>query len=90
VAGGSDREPMLQLSSPLFDKITIRLNQDYYSGETFQITADGDASEDHYIRSVSLNGKPLDTFQFPWRTFTEGGKLEIKRSTDPVESWGTE
>jgi predicted alpha-1,2-mannosidase len=90
VAGGSDKDPMLQLSAPLFDKITIRLNQDYYSGETFRITADGDASEDHYIRSVTLNGKPLNTFQFPWRTFTQGGELEIKRSHEPVESWGTE
>lgn len=90
VAGGSDGEPTLQLSSPMFDKITIQLNPDYFSGETFQIFADGDATEDHYIRSATLNGKPLEPLQFPWRRFTEGGKLEIKRSNKPVESWGVE
>ena len=35
--GGADIDPSYDLSSPIFDKIIIHLDQDYYSGDRFTI-----------------------------------------------------
>ena len=89
VAGGSDQEPTLQMSLPMFEKIRIDLHPDHYSGDEFVITVDGDPSDHKYIRSVTLNGESWDSFKFSWDTFIEGGHLHFNSSPEPVRTWGT-
>ena len=88
VAGGSDQEPTLQMSLPMFDRIRIDLHSDHFTGDEFIITVDGDPSKDRYIRSATLNGKPWNSFAFPWDEFTQGGHLHIQSSPEPVKTWG--
>lgn len=90
VAGGSDQEPTLQLSLPMFDKITIKLHPDHYPGEKFVITVDGNPSTHKYIRSATLNGELWDSFEFPWDTFVQGGHLNLESSQKPVRTWGVD
>ena len=88
VAGGSDQEPTLQLSLPMFERVRIKLHPDHFPGEEFVITVDGDPSNHKYIRSAALNGEPLNSFQFPWDTFVNGGHLHLESSPNAVKSWG--
>ncbi|MEX2344081.1 MAG: GH92 family glycosyl hydrolase [Balneolaceae bacterium] len=88
VAGGSDQEPTLQMSLPMFDRIRIELHQDHYPGDEFIITVDGDPSRHNYVRSAILNGMSWDSFKFPWDTFKQGGHLHLVSSPKPVKTWG--
>ena len=38
VEGGAATRPTRQITSPLFDRVTIRLNENYFSGKQFVIT----------------------------------------------------
>ena len=46
-----------EITSPLFDKVTIHLDNRYYSGKTFQIITKGNSTDNMYIQNASLNGK---------------------------------
>ena len=73
-------EPSFQLGSPLFDKITITLNPDYYTGEKFIIKTTGNSTDSYYIQSAILNGKPVDPVCIPFAEITDGGRLEVTLS----------
>lgn len=88
VQGGSDANPSLQMITPLFEKVSIKLNPEYYSGNEFIIEVDGDPTSEPYIQSATLNGKEWNTFEFPWETFINGGTLKIKSSATPNKKWG--
>ncbi|MEZ4829253.1 MAG: GH92 family glycosyl hydrolase [Bacteroidia bacterium] len=76
--GGANEEPVYELSGPIFEKVTIHLDQRYYPGEKFVIRAKGASSENRYIHSARLNGKPLETWWFYHRDFAKGGELELE------------
>jgi predicted alpha-1,2-mannosidase len=52
VQGGTARHPTMQLAAPLFDRVRIRLNRQYYTGELFEIQAAGSPAGDRYIKSA--------------------------------------
>ena len=89
VEGGAAQKPTYQITSPIFDKITIRLNKDYFSGGKFTISTRNNSATNMYIQSVSLNGKPLNQFWFPHADLTRGGSLEIKLGPQPSR-WAAE
>ena len=74
-------EPSFQLGSPLFDKITITLNPDYYTGEKFIIETTGNSPDSYYIQSAILNGRPVDPVCIPFAEITDGGRLEVTLSS---------
>ena len=90
VKGGSEPQPSVQLGAPLFDKVTIQLDQDYYEGETFEIVAKGNPVNSPYIQSTRLNGKGLNSYEIPWEALTNGGKLEMVVGAEPNKNWGIE
>lgn len=73
-----------QIGSPLFDRITIRLNPDYYPGREFVIDVADNAPENLYIASLELNGRPLDTVQLPFAEVVRGGHLKIRLAAEPA------
>ena len=83
VKGLTAPDPSLQIVSPLFDKVTISLNKDYYKGGKFVIRTNGDSDRNMYIKSMRLNGKDWDTVQLPWSCLIQGGELEIEMSDVP-------
>ena len=40
---------MLDITSPLFDSVTIHLNPDYYKGKAFRIVTHGNSRDNCYI-----------------------------------------
>lgn len=79
-------DPSFQLCSPLFDKITISLNPDYYEGREFVIETAGNAPENYYIGSAQLDGKPLTGVQLPFADVVRGGRLKITLAPEPNTS----
>jgi predicted alpha-1,2-mannosidase len=88
VQGGAGANPTMQLSSPLFSKIVIRLNPGYYKGGYLEIETKNDPSKDCYIQSASLNGEPLNQCWIPWNTLVmRGGRLRIVLGGKPNKNW---
>ncbi|MGB2252268.1 MAG: glycoside hydrolase family 92 protein, partial [Flavobacteriaceae bacterium] len=87
--GGANIDPTYDLSSPVFDQITIHLDQDYYSGESFTIKALGNSTKNKYIQSVKLNGKPLNQSWFHHKDLIKGGNLEYILGESPNYNWAT-
>ncbi|MBK5720806.1 GH92 family glycosyl hydrolase [Dysgonomonas sp. Marseille-P4677] len=83
VKGLTEINPRLQLGTPLFDKIEIQLNKDYYSGDKFTIITENNKPENIYIQSTNLNGKKMNTLQMPFASVTKGGVLKMNLSNKP-------
>ena len=86
VKGLTAPDPTFQVVSPLFDKVTIKLNRDYYPGDKFVIETSGNTPGSLYIQSMTLNGKPLDTVQLPFSDVVNGGRLKVSLSDVPNEN----
>lgn len=84
--GGCSVDPMLEIGSPLFDRITIRLDPNYYSGRTFTIRTENNSAGNVYIQRALLNGKPLREPRIPFRSVTAGGELVLEMGPAPAES----
>ena len=77
--------PRYEITSPVFDKVTLNLDKDYYGGRTFTIIAKNNSPENVYIQSVSLNGKPLDRLWITHDEIVSGGVLEFVLGSEPKQ-----
>jgi len=82
-------DPVYDITSPVFDEITIRLNNDYYPGKTFVIKTHDNSRENCYIQKATLNGRDHQQFSFSHADFSKGGVLELWLGAKPNLSWGT-
>lgn len=85
VKGLTEIDPKFQIGAPLFDKVTVRLNKDYYPGEKFVIEAKKQAVGDCYLQDISLNNRPQETVQLPFSEVVKGGKLVLGLGASPNE-----
>ena len=88
VTGTESDTPYYDITSPIFDKITIKLNGDYYEGSTFTITTHNNSAENCYIQRAQLNNVEWNYAQFDHADFAKGGKLELWLGNQPNKSWG--
>ncbi|MEN8230534.1 MAG: GH92 family glycosyl hydrolase [Bacteroidota bacterium] len=89
VDGGAAAEPLYEITSPIFDQITIHLNPRYYSGKKFEIVTLNNSAENKYIQSAKLNGKNHNQFWFRHDKLVNGGKLLLELGPEPNKNWGT-
>ncbi len=66
-----------QICSPVFDKITIKLNEEYYQGKKFIIEVKNKHDNNKYIQSLTINGEPCKSFSIEHKCITEGGRLVV-------------
>jgi predicted alpha-1,2-mannosidase len=88
--GGTSEKPFYEITSPVFDKITIHLNNKYYPGKEFVIQAKNNGPKNFYIQSATLNGKKWEQ---PWlfhETLVKGGQLTLQMGTTPNKAWGSD
>ncbi|MCF0176168.1 MAG: glycoside hydrolase family 92 protein [Bacteroidales bacterium] len=85
VKGLTAENPSFQIGSPVFDKVTIKLNPDYCSGKTFTIEAVNNSKENVYIQNASLNGSALERLSLPLEDFKKGGTLTIELGPEANE-----
>lgn len=86
--GGVTDEPAFDLTSPLFDKVTIQLDKDSASGRTFTVIAKNNSKENVYIQSAMLNGQPLTRAKLKWSEVVKGGELVFVMGNNPNMDWG--
>jgi len=87
--GGASADPVYELGSPRFEKTTIHLDQNYYPGKSFIITANNVSKENIYIQSAMLNGRALNKPWFYHSELIKGGELILEMGPDPNYSWGS-
>jgi predicted alpha-1,2-mannosidase len=75
--GGTTKDPIYQIGSPIFSFIRINLDGDYYGGDSFVIRVINNSPENVYIQSLELNGQPLDRFYLRHSEIVNGGELKI-------------
>jgi len=80
---------LYQLTSPVFDQVTLRLDSTYYAGETFKIVAKNNSPQNMYIQSAALNGQDLPRSWITHKEVAAGGMLEFVMGPSPNREWGT-
>lgn len=86
--GTASINPVYEITSPVFDQISIDLDPNYYKGEEFIIKTYNNSDENMYIQKAELNGEPLDQFWFSHEDFSKGGTLELWLGPEPNQNWG--
>jgi len=86
--GGTEQRPELELTGPLFDHITIQLDNQYYRGNEFEIIAHKNSKENKYIQSIKLNGQQLTSPRIYFDQISAGGKLEFEMGPKPNTNFG--
>jgi putative alpha-1,2-mannosidase len=87
--GGAAIEPVYEITTPVFDRITIQLDPRHYPGKQFTIVTHNNEPENHYIQSATLDDRPLDRPWFYHRDLVEGGTLELHLRPTPNRQWGS-
>ena len=86
--GGTSEKPFYEISSPIFNKVIIQLNQKYYPGKQFVIQARNNSSKNVYVQSAKLNGASLNKPWFLHETLIKGGELILDMGANPNKEWG--
>jgi predicted alpha-1,2-mannosidase len=87
VCPGSNR---FDITSPVFDRITIALDPAYYSGKQFTIVAHDNAPGNVYIQSAALNGKDHHVPYIDFTDVVKGGELHLFMGSEPNMRFGIE
>ncbi|MCD8268421.1 MAG: GH92 family glycosyl hydrolase [Parabacteroides sp.] len=87
VKGLTDLSPSFALGSPLFDKVTIRLNNTYYKGKEFVIETKNNGKDNCYVQQYRLNGETYPSIRIPFETVAAGGRLEMEMGNQPVDAY---
>ena len=66
-----------QIASPVFSKITITLNPEYYPGKTFVIEAKNTVKDNCCISSLELNGRPYKKYILSHQDIIKGGRMVL-------------
>jgi predicted alpha-1,2-mannosidase len=90
VQGGAAADPRMQLSSPLFNKVTIQLNRKYYPGNSFTIIANNNSPANIYIQSAQFNGKKIHKPSLSFKEIVKGGTLEYTVGSKPNMNWASD
>jgi putative alpha-1,2-mannosidase len=88
--GGCATKPFYTLTTPVFSKIVIHLDDKFYKGKTFTILADNNSPQNEYIQSATLNGKPLNRAWIYHDEIVNGGTLHYTTGATSNKKWGTQ
>jgi predicted alpha-1,2-mannosidase len=78
VQGGTSTNPVMQVSLPMFDSISVKLDKKYFPGETLAIKVSGGTDANEHIQTIKWNGENIKGRSIPWKTLIKGGTLDIK------------
>lgn len=87
IKGLTDINPSFAVGSPVFDKITIQLNKEYYPGDSFVIETLNNSKDNCYVNSIELNGRKYHSTRIPFEKVVQGGKLKMKMSNQPTDKY---
>jgi predicted alpha-1,2-mannosidase len=87
--GGASIDPIYEIGSPIFEKVTIHLDSNYYPGKEFVIEAKNVSRKNKYIQSAKLDGEKLTKPWFYHKQLVDGGSLVLKMGAEPNKKWGS-
>lgn len=82
-------DPIYQISSPIFNKVTLKLDGKFYSGKEFVIITKNLSKENYYIQSATLNGIPFNRSFVFHKEIINGGELVFVMGKEPNKEWGS-
>jgi predicted alpha-1,2-mannosidase len=85
--GGCRVNPIYEIGSPLYPKITLHLSEEHYGGKTFTIETHHGSRANIYIQSATLDGKPLDRWWLRQKELLKGGHLVLDLGPTPSPDW---
>ncbi|QGY42566.1 glycoside hydrolase family 92 protein [Maribellus comscasis] len=88
--GGASANPIYEITSPIFKKIIIHLDSNYYPGKDFIIDTENNSDRNIYIQNAILNGKAWNKYWFSHEDFKNGGFLKLTLGSKPNKKWGVE
>ena len=77
------------VGSPLFDRVSVRLDPLYHKGRQLTIVARNNSDLNRYVQSLSLNGVPINRAWLTHEEITSGGTLEFVMGPRPNKQWAT-
>jgi predicted alpha-1,2-mannosidase len=77
-----------EITSPVFDKVTFKLDPKYAAGRSFTILAKNNSAQNIYIQSARLNGKAYNKCYIDFKDIAAGGTLELTMASTPNKNWG--
>ena len=76
--------PQYVFGSPLFEKVTMNLQ----NGNTFTINAKDNKYDNHYIKSLKLNGTIYNKTWIDYNDIQKGGSLNFEMDSKPNKDFG--
>jgi len=73
------------LSSPVFDKVTIHLDESIYNKSSIVIESKRRSKDDIYIKTIELNGKPYNRYFINHHDLIEQGHLKFNLNSIPKQ-----
>ena len=69
--------PYYTLTTPVFDKVVIRLDPDTWGSDKLVIETERPSAESLYIREMELGGKKLSRYRISHEELVKGGTLKF-------------
>jgi putative alpha-1,2-mannosidase len=86
--GTCSQKPVYEITSPVFDEVTIKLNPTYYSGKEFKIKTHNNSDANCYIQKATFNNQPFNQVWFSHEDYAKGGLLELWLGNKPEKNFG--
>ena len=86
VKGLTEINPSFQVSSPLFDKVKIKLPKEL-NRKPFVIEVENNNKKNVYLQEVEFNGKDLEKLSLSLKDIAKGGVVKMKVDATPSEKW---
>ncbi|ANW96660.1 alpha-mannosidase [Wenyingzhuangia fucanilytica] len=81
--GGTEENPEYQIGSPIFNKITIHLNPDYYKGDKFVIKAENNNTNNVFVKKAMFNEQGITKMAIKHTDIVNGGELNLEMTNQP-------
>jgi predicted alpha-1,2-mannosidase len=78
------------ITSPVFDKVSIALDPKYYTGKQFTIVAENNSPTNVYIQRATLNGADYNKTFIDFTDIVKGGELRLVMGDKPNEHFGAD
>ena len=77
VTGTSSKDPVYDITAPIFDEVVIHLSDKYYTGEKVVIRTENNSASNYLIKQCEWNGTPLPHFLLRHEDLAKGGVLRL-------------